>query len=165
MAKKNGFLGIIGIMLMIIMSACSSESLLNGPSQNINENAKAVSSSDEYVDISVNMPDMGRGWDVAKYSVTATPDESGVEPVTEETTNSSLSMRLKVGYWTFVASGYDSYNNLIYESAGRKHNVTESGSSINIITWEFGEAFLNSFTCQRALRVSVFVITSLYVSS
>ncbi|MBR6060920.1 MAG: hypothetical protein IKP67_02490, partial [Spirochaetales bacterium] len=58
-----------------------------------------------YGEITINVPDAGRGWDVAKYKVTAS--RSGETDVSGETTGTSLSMRLKVGQWSFVAQGYD----------------------------------------------------------
>ena len=130
MEKKNGLVWIISMTMMIMLAACSSESLLIGDQQNIDAKTEIQSSSDEFIDVSVNLPDMGRGWDVAKYSVTAT--KSGEDPVTQETTSSSLSMRLKIGNWTFVASAYDSNDNLIYKSAERTYEVTASGANISI---------------------------------
>ena len=129
MKKYSVWLGIISIIMLV---SCSSANLLDGTAYD-NDEIKEASDiqQNEYVDLTVNLPDMGRGWDVAKYTVTAT--RSGETDVTQETTNTSLTMRLKVGAWTFTASAYDSSNNLIYQSASVTHSVSEVNTSINLI--------------------------------
>ncbi len=132
MAKKNYLFGIIGIILMTVWFSCSSANLFDETAyQNdaISEVSNVMQS--EYVDLTVNLPDRGRGWDVASYTVTAT--RTGETTVTETTINTSLTMRLKVGTWTFVATAHDSYNNLIYQSAGVEHTVNEVNTNINLI--------------------------------
>ena len=128
MAKKwSVWLVIISIA---VIASCSSANLLAGGAGDNDEIISAVQQS-EYVDIDVNLPAMGRGWDVARYSVTAS--KTGETDVTEETTSSSLSMRLKIGDWSFIATGYDSNDNIIYLSSSRTYTVSESGTTINII--------------------------------
>ena len=133
MTQLKNLVLVMCAMLIMALVSCSSASLLDNSAAaaTVTESPEAVISTSDVVDITVNLPDMGRGWDVAKYSVTAT--RTGETDVTQETTGTSLTMRLKVGDWSFVATGYDSNNNVIFLSDSGTHNVSESGSSINLI--------------------------------
>ena len=50
MTKKNGLVWIISMTMMIMLAACSSESLLIGDQQNIDAKTEIQSSSDEFID-------------------------------------------------------------------------------------------------------------------
>ena len=67
--------------------------------------------TEQYGELSVEFPS-SRGWNVAKYKVTAS--RAGEKSITKETTGTNLKMRLKVGKWSFTAEGYDQNNKKIY---------------------------------------------------
>ncbi len=128
---KVKFFGLLFAAAALILAlGCSASNLLDSTNEYALSPAAAVSDN-EYADVSVRLPDRGRGWDVASYTVTAT--RTGETTVTETTTNTSLTMRLKVGPWTFTAAAHDSNNNLIYQSAGAVYTVNEVNTNITLL--------------------------------
>ena len=140
----------LAIISIIMLASCSTANLIDGVAYD-NDEIKEVSDiqQNEYIDLTIKLPDTGRGWTVARYSVTAS--KSGETDVTETTTTNSLSMRLRVGDWSFVASGYDSDNNLIYLSSSRTATVSESSSTINLLLDQQSGAMKGTFTSDNGV--------------
>jgi pullulanase len=83
---------------------------------------------DGYGLLEVSIPET-RGWTVSQYTVTAT--KSGETPVIEVTTETNVTMTLKLGTWSINVEGTDSDGNLIYQGVAAA-TVTESGTSVTV---------------------------------
>ena len=112
---------------------------------------------EKYGDVTLRLPgyyDTGRGWTVAKYKVTAS--RSGETDVTQETTSNSLTLRLKVGKWSFTAEGYDAAGVMIYQSDPKEAAVSESNSSaISLMLNQQSSSVKYTFNLPSAISSSV----------
>ncbi len=101
---------IICIMMggLMMLTSCSSENLFVA--------------ADEEVTVTVNC-DSPRGWDIAKYVVTAT-DASGNKK-TNESSSATLSIKLKKGVWSFTVSAYDSTSTELYKGAKNSVDLSD----------------------------------------
>lgn len=109
---------LMGVMMLV---SCSSENLL------------AAATDDDEVNVTVNC-DSPRGWDIAKYVVTAT-DSLGNKKTSESAT-ATLSIKLKKGVWSFVVCAYDSASTELYKGAKDSvdlSNGTATSFSVMII--------------------------------
>ena len=89
MKKLSLLMMCVMLGVLTILSSCSSENLLTAATE------------DDEVTVTVNC-DSPRGWDIAKYVVTAT-DASGNKK-TSESAVAALSITLKKGVWSFTVS-------------------------------------------------------------
>ncbi|MBR6062250.1 MAG: chitobiase/beta-hexosaminidase C-terminal domain-containing protein, partial [Spirochaetales bacterium] len=109
---------------------------------------------EKYGDVEIRLPGDGRGWSPAMYEVTAS--RSGEADVVETTTSSSLSLRLKVGSWSFVARAYDSANVMIYQSSAKTATVNESNNSaISLLLDQQSSSVKYTFAADDSLSGSI----------
>ncbi len=145
-------------VMIMLLAGCAVTNLTNSIPEVFNGEQ-----SSGYGEITINVPDAGRGWDVAKYKVTAS--RSGETDVSGETTGTSLSMRLKVGQWSFVAQGYDSNGVLIYQSTAKLATVSENDTKpISLLLDQQSCAVKYSWTADD-LFISKYPLTKIKVTA
>jgi glycosidase len=105
-------------MMLALLVSCA---VISGP-------ASQGGIPDGYGVVDIEIPEI-RGWTVASYTVTAT--RSGEAPVTVMTSDSSVSMTLKLGGWNIAVEGTDQYGSVIYQGVANAV-VTESGTSVTV---------------------------------
>ena len=99
---------------MMVLSSCSSENLFTA--------------ADDEITVTVNC-DTPRGWDIAKYAVTATDSLGNVK--SSESAAASLSLTLKKGVWSFVVSAYDATSTELYKGSKDSVDLT-SGTATSL---------------------------------
>ena len=118
-------IAVFAIMIIMLFASCQIG--------NVNPSETEISSVeiDQYGELSVVLPS-SRGWDVAKYKLTAS--RTGEKSVVKETSDTTIKMRLKVGTWSFIAEGYDQNDKKIYLSDAVEGTVfVNRASSVSIM--------------------------------
>ena len=126
--KSNRFvksiISLVSAMMLVFGAACSNSNILDTTTAEISSSANDKSE----VMISFSS-DIGRGWEIASYEVTATNSNIST-PITGSSSTGSVKLMLTAGEWTFTAIGKDAVGNEIYK--GRF--VTTIGSTNEKIT-------------------------------
>ena len=116
--------------IAVMSVGCSNTAILAGTeTAGITTQTSDFNSEDGYVSVQLQLPEnVGRGWDIASYNVTATSGDD-VEEFTSKTPN--LSVKLKVGKWYFDANAKDEHGNILY-SAGSTATIGLKSSQVYI---------------------------------
>ena len=134
-------------MMVMLFASCQISSVNNAVTDTV-----VNSVENEYGNIEIILPDTGRSWSPAKYVVTA--ERTGETTVVKETTATTLTMRLKVGEWTFSAEALDENEQLIFKAAGQKSIVRETASTVNLILDKQSSSVKYSFDTSDLLKTT-----------
>ncbi|MBP5706584.1 MAG: chitobiase/beta-hexosaminidase C-terminal domain-containing protein, partial [Spirochaetales bacterium] len=139
---------IAGIAMMVmLLASCQISGVNNAVTDTVESSIES-----KYGNIEIILPDTGRSWTPAEYKVTA--ERAGEEPVVKRTTATTLTMRLKVGEWTFSAEAFDENGQLIFKAAGQNSTVRETASNVNLILDKQSSSVKYSFDTSDLLKTT-----------